>query len=195
MKKTTNTITGAQTASKGASCCFVAGTPILLASGEEVAIDTLVEKTDSIVACPEGVFNRIARPSVRENDNSVYRIITADGRALTVTEFHPMLVKSPSGYRIIPANILRKGQLLRCASGFDRKEDYVAIKRIEVIPHRGNVYNVALVGQDLVSRHLLIANGIITGDLVLQATMVRRFAIQAFAHRRGTEATSSISIH
>ncbi|MEW6431870.1 MAG: toxin TcdB middle/N-terminal domain-containing protein [Myxococcota bacterium] len=106
----------------GASCggpgCFVAGTPVLLASGQSVPIETIREG-DVVLAADESSGwqrqpRRVLEAYQRDVDVLVDILVESDGRHefLTTTDEHPFLVEENGARRWRAAGALRAGATL-----------------------------------------------------------------------------------
>ena len=91
-------------------------------------------------------------------EHPVIRIATAAGHELTVTRFHPMMTTAG----IKPAVDLTRQDRLVTSSWKP-----VRIKSLKKIAYSGLVYNFELPGEAELE-HLVVAEGLITGDLYLQ---------------------------
>jgi len=145
---------------RGGDGCFPAEVRITMADGSRRPVASLVEG--------QQVFNPISgRPTTvkkliaGEEMDPIYEI-WAGQRRLLVTSGHP--VRTTSGDR--RADGLIKGDMILLGDG-----DHALIEEINLITDRkgGMVYNVELTdGTNKDDQHYLVADGMVTGDHVIQ---------------------------
>jgi hypothetical protein len=136
--------------------CFIEGTHIYIGHGRSVLVEN--------IGIGFGVVNMankhltVKNAVVGPEKHPIIQISTQGGHKIGVTRTHPMW--TPSGLKM--AKDLNKGDLLMTAKGAP-----VAITSLRRVPYSGQVYNIALPGTGT-RNHLIIADGLVTGDLYLQ---------------------------
>ena len=138
------------------SGCFVAGTRILVGRDRWVPVEKL--GVDSDVLTSDGRKVRSLRAVAGPEKEKVFAIKVEGGRSVTVTSLHPMM--TARGLRIA-RDLTADDKIL------DQKGEPVAIESIERKAYTGQVYNFALPGVAQ-GDHLIVAEGLVTGDLFLQ---------------------------
>ena len=151
------------TSSRGS---FVADTRIWLAVGAEIEIKDL-EPGPWCVRRPDGRVARVNRATAGFESSPVARLRTAGGKELTVSKYHPMVARRYGTAVLIPALELGLGDELPVVDE-EGNVTFEELVSFETLWHEYPVYSVALEGGDTPSDHLLVANGIVTGDLHLQ---------------------------
>lgn len=110
--------------------------------------------------------------TVGPEENPVFRFQVSSGESVTVTELHPMVVSKNGSYDMVLAKSVQAGDLLVTGSG--REAAVVAIESYKLEPSQNLVYNVDTKGQQLLD-HVVIANGVLTGDIVWQNLLAERW--------------------
>lgn len=143
--------------------CFAEGTQIAMADGSTKAIEQIV-KGDEVKNPNTGKPQRVLATTVLDFDGSLRRI-EAQGKTLRVTPNHPVL--SDDG--ILPAHEL--GAMTNVISGLNGLHDIQASVSDEE-PKKQKVYNLLLESSsEKLEDHLLVADGIIVGDLAVQSVV------------------------
>jgi hypothetical protein len=169
--------------------CLAPETRVKLESGEYRRADEIKRG--------EKLWNPLLRTGVavkgitRGPENIPIVEISIAGRTVRVTESHPMLLANPAKEdRIsvqtvsldarpkddgiepgtVQAKTLKVGDLLRMEDGSSGR-----IEKIEraLLPGKRLVYNFSLEGDSLAS-HYFVAEGVVTGDLILQNRLARK---------------------
>ena len=152
--------------------CFAKGTRILLCSGEERAIEDLVDMDTPILARVDGSLGLVSSGCIRREKHSVLRISTDTDVSVDVTDIHPMIRWGRDGREVVRARDLQVGDTIPVVTDIDHAEARAQVTSIERCPYQDMVYNIAMKGGADWKKHCVIANGIVTGDLALQGTMV-----------------------
>ena len=150
--------------------CFAEGTQIQIDEfGNMVNVETL-NRTDSVVF--NHALNMTAKVmlfTVGPEDEDVFEIVTVNGRTVTVTKSHPMRVCAVGmNCEWIRADEVKLADTVMTIYGLE--------KVVDIVRRPGSgmmVYNVMMaLDQDvsLVDR-TIVANGMITGDLLVQSTL------------------------
>lgn len=148
--------------------CFVEGTRIRLSDGTDLAVERFTGTEQ--VSRSNGTFSPVAHGRSGPEVPPVLTLTTESGHRLGVTRTHPMVVQRPGMLEILAASQLRVGDLLLVTEGAGLVPSRVT--SLEWNACRGRVYNFALEGVNP-HDHFLVANGIVTGDLVLQGEVER----------------------
>ena len=145
---------------RSGSCgCFAEDTLILLADGTEKSISAL-EGYEIIWNPILQKGQRISKLIRGPEEKPMYRIKAANV-SLDVTETHPF----PTPFGIKKASELEiYDQIMIANNSF---VSIVAIEEVEVA-NKPVVWNLSLEGGDSDSEHMVVANGVVTGDLYLQ---------------------------
>lgn len=136
--------------------CFVKGTRIAVTPELSVEIEHL--RAGHSVHLADGRYAKIKRVVAGPESKPVIRFETADGRKLTVTTEHPLITNK--GLRM--AKEISIGEELKTHDG-----KFTAIKGISTKKYNDDVINFEVEGE-FQSDHLVIAEGLISGDLYLQ---------------------------
>ncbi|OGR01173.1 MAG: hypothetical protein A2284_08175 [Deltaproteobacteria bacterium RIFOXYA12_FULL_61_11] len=142
--------------------CFVEGTPIRLADGSELPVERL--RQGQLLLDHTGEAHLIVNIVAGPERLPVLWLTPAGGPRLGVTSTHPMLTERG----LLQAKELHRGDRLLLADG-----SFASLEVIEAMPYRGLVWNVELARNDPSERRWLLASGIVTGDLALQAELER----------------------
>ena len=145
--------------------CFVAGTRVLLADGTEAAVEDLLPG-DPVLRRPGGGEACVVMGTAGPEERPVYHVTTDSGHKVGVTPFHPMVVLRPGGWDVIPARDLRVGMERQGMT-----EGQLFWNRVQGVTQRviaEQVYNVEIEGTEADRDHLIVANGVVTGALLLQ---------------------------
>lgn len=150
--------------------CFAEGTLIATSEQKSEPIEQLFQGATVLDGSGR---QRTVSKIVKGSEPAMLYIKTAVGLSLLVTRAHPF----PTSRGLLPAKDLKVGDTLRLERG--------RLTNITEIALRGSarVYNIALSDADVGNgskepdRHFLIANGIITGDLVVQERGTRTLAL------------------
>jgi hypothetical protein len=109
--------------------------------------------------------------TVGPEENPVYKFQLATDENLTVTELHPMVVSKSGSYDMVQAKDVAVGDLMVTRDG---KESAVTkVETYQLDPASNLVYNVDTKGAQLLD-HVVIANGVLTGDIVWQNLLSER---------------------
>jgi hypothetical protein len=136
--------------------CFVRGTRIEM--GDRPAVNVEKIGIGSTVTLVDGRRRRTLRAVAGPEKPEVIEFSTAGGHVLGVTRTHPMM--TPNGLKM--AKDLWVGQELMTSSWAP-----VRITKLRRYRYEGLVYNFAMPGVSL-GDHLVVAEGLITGDLHFQ---------------------------
>ncbi|SMF66069.1 Hint domain-containing protein [Pseudobacteriovorax antillogorgiicola] len=146
---------------RGAEGCFVENTMIRMADGSDRAIQTI--RPGDLAWNPRlNQAQKISRVTKGPEHDKIYVIQTAQG-TVSVTRTHPFV----STRGIVKAEFLKAGDMLLG----DDSLALIEIKDIAVIdsPSRGQtVWNLELEGAFEASHHVILADGVPSGDLFLQ---------------------------
>jgi len=149
----------------GGGGCFVAGTKVIVASGEEMNIEDIFEGISLLTYNTEtnkfegGVVKKLIRP---EKDN-IINVRLTDGTLIKSTEEHPYYVKGKGWCSFAPhlsaeLHDIEVSQLVPGDFVMDSKERWIEIKSIvpEILAPTQTVYNFEIQGN-----HTYFANGIL----------------------------------
>ncbi|MBW2735454.1 MAG: hypothetical protein JRH20_23975 [Deltaproteobacteria bacterium] len=142
--------------------CFVAGTQIQVGPHQTLPIEKLV--AGSMITTADGRQLTSLRAVAGPESEPVIAISTLSGHTLTLTSKHP--VKTRMGIKI--AAELNEGDELFTAEG-----SLTGITSLRRKSYGGTVFNFALPG-DGMANHLVVANGLVVGDLYLQQKLAGR---------------------
>ncbi|WP_141736085.1 Hint domain-containing protein [Oligoflexus tunisiensis] len=157
---------------RGPEGCFAKDTQIRLPDGRDVSIQSL--------KAGDKVWNPLLKRAVsvakvvRGPENKpLYQIVQGD-RTVRVTQTHPFV--TPLG--LIPASQLRVGDLIQSEDGRWAAVDAV-VK--ETQKYDDDVFNLELAADAYTeAAHMVVANGIMSGDLFLQKRVQSRPLLEAF---------------
>lgn len=160
-----NNCQGVQVGHRGGGGCFAEDTHILMGDGSlkrAGAIRPGDEVYSPIVDRPIKVRQVIAGP-----ESAALLAISLGDRSVRVTQEHPFMTRLGP----VPAHQLKPGDEI-----IDLGGQYQAITAIQSISHDKpvNVWNFVLDGSYHEMSHLLVGDGIVSGDLVLQQNPVNR---------------------
>lgn len=136
--------------------CFARDTKIKTENRGDVQIDLLMPNEG--LALSDGRIAKIKRIIAGPEAKPLYVFETKTGQKIRVTTTHPM--KTERG--VLPADQIKKTDKLLTENGA-----WVQIKKISRVKYQDQVYNVELEGIEEAD-HLVIANGLVSGDLYLQ---------------------------
>lgn len=155
----TSTCTARYIGCRGNIGCLTPDSKILMADGIERRIDSL--KAGDVVYNPKlGRGQRIKRITDGVERIPLVHVHLNNGSMIKVTQLHPMLtqtgLKLAKNLRLVDSLPMADGSMQRirkivAAHGFD-----------------GYVWNIELEGEPLIDHHVIIADGVQTGDLFLQ---------------------------
>jgi hypothetical protein len=161
--------------------CFVAGTRVRMATGDELPVEQL-ERVSPTLCRPDGSTVRLTKIMIGNELSPIYHITLESGIELGVTEAHPMVVRHDGLLHVVAAETLLVGdEVPTVTEGFATELARVAC--VEVRRYTGLVYNFYLQRGRGPDQHLVIANGIVTGDNTLQ---------EISAHARACVARGSV---
>ena len=103
----------------------------------------------------------------------VYFIKTACGVELGVTEFHPMIVVRLGRMQIVAARDVLVNDQMPALPKDGGTPSLTGVDAIECRHYPGIVYNIEIDGTRAPQTHLIVANGVVTGDLYLQHIIER----------------------
>jgi hypothetical protein len=141
--------------------CFVAGTRIAVGEGRTMVVEDLGK--GATIQTADGKLARSLRAVAGPETEKVLTLVTTSGHSVTVTRKHP--IKTSDGIKL--AQELKLGDTLYTVSG------PTILGAIRKSSYAGLVYNFALPGGAL-NNHLVVANGLVVGDLYLQKKLSRR---------------------
>lgn len=150
--------------------CFTANTPILMADGSEKLITQL--QTGDYVLNPHYRMGIRVRKVVKGPEpKPLFEVVLGEQR-IHVTEDHPFLTE----HGWTQARTLRKGDKL-FGEGKGK-----TVKEVRKLPYQKpvDVWNFELESEDPMA-HIVIANGIPTGDLVTQQELKKKASFKASA--------------
>lgn len=163
--------------------CFSAGTKITLADGSKLAVEklnpTLAVRLPNLPAVAAFNTNASKFIQVRQGTSAtaikqllvkpasrqMVTIKDSQGHVLTVTDHHPIMTVESGAQR---AGDLKAGQLILTENGNAK------VVSVEKSPYKGMVYNFIAPNRSesaMAPGHMVYANGILTGDLVVQAEL------------------------
>jgi hypothetical protein len=138
--------------------CFDENTRIRMADGTDRQI-TLLKKGEFVFNPVTGQPARIVKLVIGPEDKPLIQV-RVDGRLVKVTATHPFMTKR--GW--VQAKVLRKGDEILMPGRL-----FLPVTDVELGETGRTVVNVALEGgADESDRHYLLADGVVTGDLVIQ---------------------------
>jgi len=140
--------------------CFVKGTKIAISKDSAVPVEAL--RAGNTVRLADGRSSRILKVVAGPEVKPVISFATAEGPVIVVTAEHPLLTKK--GMKL--AREITIHDELK-VSGLDK---FTALKSISQQAYDGDVYNFELAGNKEAD-HLVIADGLVSGDLYLQIKM------------------------
>lgn len=136
--------------------CFARDTKIKTSTRGEVAIDLLMP--NEALALADGRSAKIKRIVAGPEKLPLVVFETVSGQKIRVTSTHPM--QTDKGIK--GAEDISIGDQLKLENG-----SFVALKKVTRQAYSDQVYNVELEGSQEAD-HLVIANGLVSGDLYLQ---------------------------
>ncbi len=148
--------------------CFVPDTKILMGDGLEKAIKD-IQVGDQVINPVSGKIAKVV--NVLESfESEPIVVITVGNKTVKVTETHP--VKTDEG--TIPARDVKRGHLanLNGTKAEVSKVQYLPVKA------KQKVFNIRLEGDDQLENHMLLSNGIVTGDLTAMEIINQPVAVQ-----------------
>lgn len=149
---------------RGACGCFATGTRIRLEDGSEKAIDQL-QGTERVWN-PVTKAGQAIRHMTRGPEKLPLFRIESQGRNVLVTGTHPFVTRKG----IVPAFQLEEGNEIQSVAGAWERVD--AIRMEEPTDDPPIVWNLELEGpNDDADSHFVEANGLVTGDLLLQTQL------------------------
>jgi Tfp pilus assembly protein PilE len=143
--------------------CFKKGTNILTNSGYK-KIESLT-KDDLVVNPKSGHLLKIKNTVSGPEKPKLYKFTTFSGVSVTVTSKHPMITERGivTAAKIIPSDKLMLEN--------NKADNIKEIKKV-AIPKGEHVYNLELdVADEPLANRLVVADGIITGDLFVQQNL------------------------
>lgn len=143
-------------AARGAGGCYVEGTMIKIPGGKEVRIESL--RPGDRVLRADGRPGIIAEMVAGPEKLPVIYFKTEDGKSLGVTNGHPMVTQK---------GVIKAKDVLATDSLALENGKLVKITDITKKIYNKDVYNLVVAGNRDVD-HVIISNGIATGDLHLQ---------------------------
>jgi hypothetical protein len=162
---------------RGTGGCFAEDTQIQLEDGRSVSVSALRDG-DRIWNPVLGKGQAIHKVIAGQESLPLYRVIQNDS-VLRVTEAHPFL--TPLG--IIAAKDLQAGDLIPDTDG--RWMPVQSVTR-ETEGYGRKVWNFEIVSDSPTEdSHMLLANGIITGDLYLQKRSISRNLLEMMSMEKG----------
>jgi hypothetical protein len=151
------------------SGCYAPDQRLRFSDGDVNIVDAMKARRDDLVTLsPDATLDQLTTQTsrvasytaeIRDAENVIYKLTTASGGSLSVTNEHPILT---SGGRLVQAQTLVKGDALLRADGTPDP-----ITRIEKTTQFGKVYNVKPVSPEPVA-NILIAQGFLVGSARFQ---------------------------
>ncbi|MFK7873061.1 MAG: Hint domain-containing protein [Oligoflexales bacterium] len=145
--------------------CFTADTPVMMADGTMRMISE-VNVGDRVFNPATKTSSKVSEVISGPQERDMYRIMTDTGKAVSATWNHPF--ETPEGF--FRAHQVSEGDQIRGAQGF-----WQTVKTVERIPlsEDHQVWNLSLEGSafgtpEFVATHQFVANGLATGDYVIQ---------------------------
>ena len=153
-------------AGKRTNGCFVKGTQIAIGEGLSVPIEDLTVGKEVLLS--NGKISKIKKIVAGLEKNPVVKIELVDKKIVSVTETHPMLTRRG----VVKAAELRFDDEIKVYTGA-----WVKIHSLTAVKYSDKVINIKLDGEDE-KDHLVIANGVVTGDLYLQQQLSNKFFLK-----------------
>ncbi len=153
--------------------CFAKGTKINVTKKDAIAIEKLPPGSPVLLA--DGRTVRIKKVVAGPEPEPVIAFETKSGSKLTVTSLHPVMTSQ--GVKL--AKDIAIADELKSVDG-----KWVPIVSIGRKEYSGDVYNLELEGESEVD-HLIIAEGLVSGDLYLQSKLSGRIKITAVPKGKG----------
>jgi hypothetical protein len=151
------------------SSCYTPDQSLRFSTGDVNILEAVKSKRDDVVTLtPDATLDNIETHvdnvysytlEIRDAEQVIYKIKTASGGTLSVTNEHPVLV---SDGRLVKAETLQNGDRLVRANG--KLDPIVHVERTTFF---GKVYNMKPMSEDLVS-NILIAQGFLVGSARFQ---------------------------
>lgn len=148
--------------------CFAKGTKIQMSDDTDRAIESLIP--GEWVKLASGQKSKIEKVVVGPEAKPMVIVTTSSKNKVEMTSLHP--VETSNGLKT--AEQLSTSDQLRLKDG-----SWVSIQKIERKKTKHDVYNIELKGSDIQS-HLIISNGIVTGDLYLQKKLQETSKVPSF---------------
>ncbi len=174
---TTNPTTGAITPWNGnfyaaaycESSCYTPDQSLRFSDGDVNILEALKAKRNDVVTlAPDATLDSLSThvdrvysytSEIRDAEQVVYKITTASGGSLSITNEHPVIL---SDGRVVKAETLTPhDQLIRAAGGAD------SIVRVERTTYFGKVYNIKPMSEEPIS-NVIIAQGFLVGSARFQ---------------------------
>lgn len=144
--------------------CFAKGTLIQMHDGSQMAIEDI--KGNSAVKLADGRVALVNKIVSGPETEQVITFETADGQKITVTNKHPMM----TARGVLMARDISISDKLQVA----KTGKFTALANIRKHDYKEKVYNFELRGRTNEADHLVVANGLTTGELVLQNQLVQK---------------------
>jgi hypothetical protein len=151
------------------SSCYAPDQRLRFSSGDVNIVDAMKARRDDLVTLsPEATLDDVTLQTakvfsytseIRDSEHVIYKITTASGGSLSVTNEHPVVTGEG---RLVKAEKLSPGDELLKADGSPD-----AITRVEKTTHFGKVYNIKPAATDHVA-NILIAQGFLVGSARFQ---------------------------
>ena len=151
------------TACKCVCSCFTDDTLIRLADGQDIRAKDLLEgqRVSTIGSTSGAVIWRVIKSSVKSLP--LKSVAFSDGTSIAVSSNHVFI---SSDHRILRADKLKSGDKV-----LDGVLGAKIVNEISGTDYTGNLYNVVISNSSAAPYdHLIITNGILSGDFSLQAT-------------------------
>lgn len=154
--------------------CFAKGTEIQLPAGKTAKIETL--NGNDVVLLADGRSALIEKIVVGPEAEPMVTFETTNGKSVTVTSKHPMMTERG----LVKAQDVKiSDKLLTAKAG-----EFVALSSVRRHITKDQVYNFELKGGKRDEDHLVIANGLATGELFLQKRLSLKSPSPALASRK-----------
>ena len=170
----------------GYTSCFVAGTLIATEEGQ-VPVETLAPFTRAPgVLRPAAAAVSIATGAAGPEAAAIVDLELLTGHRISVSEYHPFPARSARSageargrVRTLPALSLTPGQELQVLDARTNQLIWTPITALRRRSYDRFVYNICLAAPETPREHLLLANGIVTGDLFIQLHLVESVRVEA----------------
>jgi hypothetical protein len=151
------------------SSCYTPDQSLRFSDGDVNIVDAMkAQRDDVITLSPDATLDNLTTQTsrvysytseIRDGEHVVYKVTTASGGSLSVTNEHPVVT---SEGRMVKAAKLNKGDELLKPDGTPDP-----IIKIEKTTHFGKVYNIKPVARERVA-NILVAQGYLVGSARLQ---------------------------
>jgi len=151
------------------SSCYTPDQNLRFATGDVNIVDAMKTKRDDLVTlAPDATLDQLATQTsqvfsytteIRDAEHVIYKLTTASGGSLSVTNEHPLVISSG---QLVQAQKLHPGdELLKADGTID------PITQVEKTTYVGKVYNIKPMSREPVA-NILIAQGYLVGSARFQ---------------------------